>query len=490
MLDGFRKKIPYLRIAVLAYAIILLGLNAARMFDYNFWNDEAFTVNLVRGDFVDIIRGTAADVHPPLYYFIVKLAYILVGERGWAYHAVSLIPYVVIIGFALTSVWKKWGGTASIILITIAGLSDNAVIYNTEVRMYSWGALFVLLSYYAFDCIMEQNSTRDYVFFVIWSLAAAYTHYYCLISVAFLYIALLLYTIVQRRDLKAVVIAYAATITGYLPWFIILLKTLFNISGGYWITDVPTFEESILYIFSDQFPAWIWLLITIIAVIAVMYEAGVLQVHCDKSLAGRFTVDASSIRSSNNLILMMSGLLSILGTIGFGLGISALIRPFYLVRYIYPVSAIAWLLLGIWVSRLQGRRIVAILLTAYMLSVFYPMYQQRYLYDMRLEAQFENTLHGTADMASGDVIMTDDGQISRHVAETYYPNNTCELIALDAIPELDPGTTYWFFLTERDGMENAGAQLIEQGFDYEMVIDNGYLGSNTVCVYKVVHERD
>lgn len=184
------------RVIVSIYAVILFILNFVRIFDNNFWGDEAFTTNLIANTVSVILQKTAADVHPPLYYLIVKIGYILVGNRGWMFHFISLIPCAIILLFSMTVIWNRFGKIPAIILMTLSTLSDNAVKYNVEVRMYSWGALFVLLSFYCLYLILTEESTKHYILFMLSSLAAAYTHYYCLIAVAFFYLVLLVLTFV------------------------------------------------------------------------------------------------------------------------------------------------------------------------------------------------------------------------------------------------------------------------------------------------------
>lgn len=181
------------------YAVILFALNFVRIFDNNFWADEAFTTNLVANTVPVIIQKTAADVHPPLYYLIVKLGYTLAGNQGWMFHLISLFPCAIILIFSLTAIWNRFGKETAVILITLAALSKNAVRYNVEVRMYSWGALFVLLSFYCLYLILDEESTKHYILFTLSSLAAAYTHYYCLVSVAFFYVVLLVLCFFAKR---------------------------------------------------------------------------------------------------------------------------------------------------------------------------------------------------------------------------------------------------------------------------------------------------
>lgn len=50
---------------------------------------------------------------------------------------------------------------------------------------------------------------------------------------------------------------------------------------------------------------------------------------------------------------VIAGVFSILGTIAVGEIVSIYIRPLLIMRYIYPVASVAWLLLGACLSKLD-----------------------------------------------------------------------------------------------------------------------------------------
>lgn len=149
-----------------------------------------------------------------------------------SYRLLSMIPYGIILCFALTVIRKRFEKEAELILITCSSLINTAIDYNVQTRMYSWGALFVLMSSYCLRCILEYNRIRDYTGFVMMSLAAAYTHYYCLISVAFFYLVLLLIAAARRKEYLARVLgACVITVVAYLPCFFKWLQTFMRMTG-------------------------------------------------------------------------------------------------------------------------------------------------------------------------------------------------------------------------------------------------------------------
>jgi uncharacterized membrane protein len=204
--------------------------------DSTYWYDEMFSIMLIRMPISELIEKTAKDVHPPLYYLILKGVCHFVGESGPVLHAVSLLPYLMVLVLSLTVVRKWFSRSTSVVLVTFASLLASAVKFNVEIRMYSWVVLFVLVSYLSLYAILYRNRAVDYAIFILASLAAAYTHYYALIAVAFLYLVLMLYALIVRREiLLRVVITWGLSALGYVRWLLVLLETFGRTSSGWWM---------------------------------------------------------------------------------------------------------------------------------------------------------------------------------------------------------------------------------------------------------------
>ena len=79
-------------IVILVFGVAAISLS----FNQNIWTDEAFTMQLLREDFTGIISGTAADIHPPLYYLLGKLAQILFGNSLFVQKMVVICPVLLL----------------------------------------------------------------------------------------------------------------------------------------------------------------------------------------------------------------------------------------------------------------------------------------------------------------------------------------------------------------------------------------------------------
>ena len=72
-MTGRRKSKSHLfcMLAPLLFCLVYL-LFCAINISGSVWFDESFSAYLIRGNFTDILSLTAADVHPPFFYFCLK----------------------------------------------------------------------------------------------------------------------------------------------------------------------------------------------------------------------------------------------------------------------------------------------------------------------------------------------------------------------------------------------------------------------------------
>lgn len=362
----FNTALPIVRGLFWLYAVILLAATGFRIFDNVFWVDEAFTIRLAGMTVPQMLQTTAADMHPPLYYLFSQLLRFVLGSKGYVYHLTSFLPYVATVIFSCFWIRKKFGMIPAIITITMLTCMHQAVQYNVEVRMYALAALFVLLAYGQLYRILETGSASSYILFAVFSLAAAYTHYYALISVAFFYLTLLIVGIIRKgKVLHTVLLTCIATVIGYLPWFFTLLDSLNRVTDHWWLQGIPTMHDCLKCLFDQK---WILAAFSLLLLLYYLYRLGILHLQIsqeDTSVTLSLTKPKPPVASASaECVWILSGLLAVFGTIGVGLGISYAVRPLFLVRYLYPVTPVLYLIFGVCVDRMHWRRILCTLLTA------------------------------------------------------------------------------------------------------------------------------
>ena len=169
------KKTKYLHIAIIILGIIFITIP---VFHNNLWFDESYSVGMANKSFIDIWQIGSNDVHPILYYWILHLIYIIFGSNIYLYRIASMIPIAILGILGYTHIKKDFGEKEGILFSFFTFFLPIASVYSGEIRMYTWGMLFVtIMAIYAYR-IYKKSSTKNWIIFAIFSLASAYTHYY------------------------------------------------------------------------------------------------------------------------------------------------------------------------------------------------------------------------------------------------------------------------------------------------------------------------
>lgn len=234
MLEKFKNiKTWHIIVIILGAIFMLIGA-----FHSNIWFDEAYTVGLVRHSFLDIIKIGIHDVHPLFYYLILRLFTIFTGDSIIAMRIFSILGMVLLSILGYTHIRKGFGEKTGLIFSLLVSFLPVTLAYSNEIRMYSWTAVFVLLTgIYAYR-ITKENSIKNWILFSIFSLFSAYTHYFATIAIGLINLILFIYVIKNRQQEKIIVkwITSAATqIILFIPGLLVLAFQAFRVAGGFWI---------------------------------------------------------------------------------------------------------------------------------------------------------------------------------------------------------------------------------------------------------------
>lgn len=488
-INNGKRKLSRSRLLTIIYTLILFFLNFIRIYDNNFWGDEGFSIMLSKMTVQEMLKATAEDVHPPLYYFFVIATYRVFGAHGWAYHLVSMVPYAIGLVFILTVIWRRFGKETAILMVTFTSIMSEAVTYNVEVRMYSWAALFVLLSYYAFYSIILDGKIRSYILFVLASLGAAYTHYYAMISVAFFYLALPVMAM-KKIKFRSVIVVYLLTIIGYLPWLVPAVSTFIRKTQGWWLTSSPTFLGGMHYFFSAGKEKWWYSLLMLVLTAA---SIAILVVRDIKTIE-MFKKDEKSIvrilkgsqRLSDTCFWLLWGIIASIGTLVSGLLLSVLIRPLFINRFLYPATIVLWLVVSVGITRFDFKRVTVSIVLIVTLIVCIPNYINTYKTEKMSDAECEATArYMEQTIGETGVILTNIHYLDWTLLAYYMPNTSYKYnstIYTDF--EFDSETVYWLVWAE-DISEEEVEWLSEYGYSVTEVYHDGILGSNPVHLYQM-----
>ena len=366
-------------LAVTLWTLALLRLNYWRIYDNTFWVDETWSIRLARMSLPDMVKKTATDMHPPLFYMLAMAMNRLLGDNGPAYHLSALLPYAGILFLACTEVRREFGLGPAFLLVTMMSLMPEPLYYNVEVRMYSLGAFLVLAAFLALRRILTRNRLPEWVVFSLASLGAAYTHYYALISVAFFYLILVIPSLRDRGFLRRTAVTWAVAVLGYLPWLGVLVKSFVSTSGDWWLQEIPKARECFVYFFGSWYLAGLFAL-----TVAVFLFVSVKRKRPD-------TEEKPKMPVSPDVLWILAGLGSMVGTVAVGLLLSYAVRPFFVIRYLYPLTPVMFLILGFCLSRLDRTKVLCFVLTAVLVVYLWPGYlhiRDDYKYQDMCTAEF------------------------------------------------------------------------------------------------------
>ena len=141
-------------------AIILLGTLFLLIpaFHENIWFDESYSVAIVNHSFGEIWTIGSHDVHPILYYWMLKVINLIFGESIIAYRIFSVMGIVVLGTLGLTHIKKDFGKTTGLLFTFFSFFLPVMLNYALEIRMYSWTIVFVtLMAIYLYRFIKDKR---------------------------------------------------------------------------------------------------------------------------------------------------------------------------------------------------------------------------------------------------------------------------------------------------------------------------------------------
>lgn len=277
-----RPRLDYLLLALglMVFATIAL-LNASRA---SIWFDEAFSAYISQFSFWDIARYTAADVHPPLYYWLLKIWSSLFGTTEIAYRSLSLLFGLGAITTTFILTKKLFGRSVAAVSLLFLSLSPMLIRYSDEARMYTLASLIVMAATYV---LVKVHATKNKKLWALYGLLVSlgmWTHYFTALA----WLAHWAWWFMLKRqksqgltkNIKAMftkewVMSYAVAVGLFIPWAVVMLWQLGVVQGtGFWIGRVGTYTVgnyfSNMFYYLEQALVQPWAALLLIATLAVI----------------------------------------------------------------------------------------------------------------------------------------------------------------------------------------------------------------------------
>jgi len=248
-------------LAVLAVALALrLVMLGTRSIQY----DDAFSIFLAERSLPEIIRGTAADTMPPLYYFLLHF-WLLAGRSLAWLRLLSVLLSLGIVMLLYLLVRRLFGHSAGIWAALLAAISPLQLYHAQDLRMYALLALSQLGYYYFFARIWRPDGRgprgTDWLGLVSCGAAAMYSHNLAIFGLAVPNLVLLVRR--EWRLLLRLCLAQAGIGLLALPWLWLVPGQVAKIQRAFWTPRpglVEVVQAVLLFVIHLPLPG-IWMMI-------------------------------------------------------------------------------------------------------------------------------------------------------------------------------------------------------------------------------------
>jgi hypothetical protein len=164
-------------ICILALFVLLCLITINK---FGIWHDESYSATLIELPFSELFRRTGLDVHPPLYYLVLKVWVIIFGDSVAAMRMLSLAcatGAITVYWSILDRHFNRRVANAGALGISLGAFTLR---YAQEIRMYGMGMLIVavLLRYLLSIKNLNKINQRQIVTLSIMQCVCMLTHYF------------------------------------------------------------------------------------------------------------------------------------------------------------------------------------------------------------------------------------------------------------------------------------------------------------------------
>ncbi len=217
-----------------------------------FWGDEAWTSLISQLPYVQMLKTTAADFHPPGYYTIVGLVYKFLPPTEINTRLVSVFFYLLTIFLVYKLASYVRGHVFGILSAVLVALNPIFFTYAFEARNYTMFAFAATGSIFYLIVLSKKFTRHRAAIFIFFTLLGVYTHYYMFFILCAEGLYLLLF---DRKIFVRLMMLYTIVALLYLPWLKALVGQLSSVSSSYWIGAIDwkrTHYEALLRILGGE----------------------------------------------------------------------------------------------------------------------------------------------------------------------------------------------------------------------------------------------
>ena len=241
-------------IAVLLILFISLSLRTSYNYDRSMRFDEAFSMIMVTEfSWLEMIDRIEQDVHPPLYYVLLRLWISCCGNYELTARLMSVLFGVLTVyatylfsrdAVLIQSASKEQARMTGLVAAFFVSVTSAQVHWAQEIRMYSLGAMLAIFSSWTLLRAVQCEGYKWWFGYIVTSAAFLLTHNYALFTVAsqWLFCFVFYWRAHQPTTIRQQIHAISrlcwsilAITLIYAPWGPVLWRQYLQVKHGYWL---------------------------------------------------------------------------------------------------------------------------------------------------------------------------------------------------------------------------------------------------------------
>lgn len=242
--------------------ILAFSLRIYNIEQKNMWFDEVYSWNLSLENSKDIIATASGDIHPPLFYIVLKGWTNIFSDSVFSMRMLSTLLSMLSILF-LFNICREIKITEKriIFVLLLYAVSPLNIYYSQEVRMQSLNLFLTIGSTFYFLKFLNSKENKYGILWAAFASLSLYTHYFALLILFSQIVIVIVKYLLKEIDLS---LTKAGFVYSLIPiaFFSLWIPTFLNqtTQGQPWRTgqSITQISENYLIFFKEIFFSYYW----------------------------------------------------------------------------------------------------------------------------------------------------------------------------------------------------------------------------------------
>ncbi len=321
---------------------LALLLRLYQLGEWSFWHDEALTLLLASQPIPDLISITATDVHPPLYFLVVKL-FMGLGQTEFVVRLVSALCGTISVFMLYLAGKVLFNQQTALLGAFIMAIAPLQLFYAQEARMYTMLLMLTIFSTWCFILALQKDTWLWWGLFIVGITLASYTAYFVFFVIAAMGIYVLLFDRRHKQIIHFLIALGVITIL-YLPWVNVFLSQTRAVFDTYWLSrpNLLIIFPTLAAFFTSYTLSATWVAVSLAAVLLIIFI-----VFNDVRHALKQGYDVQSLTW-----LLLWGFVPLFGTL-----LISLYKPIFQLRVVLTATPALYLLIAWGITRTRHNQL-------------------------------------------------------------------------------------------------------------------------------------